>query len=263
MHGEEEEGKEKKREERERDRGLQQSLEGVGCIPFMARKRRKTRPKAALPPEERRLSVREEEEEDALDSLVPALHATQPDPAEADAEPSPVENAPQPRSWAEKGKDHHGGPRRAPRLDIGAAAVDGQAASLENGGDDDTEEDDDGLEGNRSTGAFLPTDTHDDRVGGGGGFSRSTGLGRRRARRVLSNRAVYLALFLTLAGALLIVYGVDLLSTKHGSHVRTRAWGLVILGALLFLPGIYSARQVYGIWKGTTDDHYLTFSELV
>ncbi|XP_054721949.1 transmembrane protein 230-like [Uloborus diversus] len=63
-------------------------------------------------------------------------------------------------------------------------------------------------------------------------------------------RGILLAAFLFIAGGLLILIA-GLLFTGHinGKHVEG-AWPLLILGALMFIPGIYHVRIAYFAFRG-------------
>ncbi|KFM82151.1 hypothetical protein X975_06272, partial [Stegodyphus mimosarum] len=61
---------------------------------------------------------------------------------------------------------------------------------------------------------------------------------------------IILALFLFIAGTLLITFA-SLLFTGHinGKHTEG-AWPLLILGALMFIPGVYHVRIAYFAYRG-------------
>mmetsp|Transcript_7718 Transcript_7718/g.10429 ORF Transcript_7718/g.10429 Transcript_7718/m.10429 type:complete len:121 (-) Transcript_7718:224-586(-) len=62
-------------------------------------------------------------------------------------------------------------------------------------------------------------------------------------------KAISLALFLLVIGCLLIVYGIIGISS-HKKSSSEKAYGLLVLGLLTFLPGFHESRIAYYTWRG-------------
>ncbi|XP_070539710.1 transmembrane protein 230-like [Ptychodera flava] len=63
-------------------------------------------------------------------------------------------------------------------------------------------------------------------------------------------KAIALAMFLFLLGSILIIVGAMLLSGYIDAKYSDRTWPVLIIGALLFIPGSYHVRLAYYAYKG-------------
>ncbi|XP_070210375.1 transmembrane protein 230-like [Littorina saxatilis] len=63
-------------------------------------------------------------------------------------------------------------------------------------------------------------------------------------------RAIGLAAVLFMAGTLLIVIGALLLTGVINAKYADRTWPVLIIGALMFIPGAYHVRLAYYAFKG-------------
>ncbi|XP_067656815.1 transmembrane protein 230-like [Haliotis asinina] len=63
-------------------------------------------------------------------------------------------------------------------------------------------------------------------------------------------KAILLATGLFVAGSILIVVGALLLSGYISPQYSDRTWPVLILGALMFIPGAYHVRLAYYAYKG-------------
>ncbi|KAL8613360.1 hypothetical protein ACOMHN_052599 [Nucella lapillus] len=63
-------------------------------------------------------------------------------------------------------------------------------------------------------------------------------------------KAIFLATVLFVVGSTLIVIGALLLSGMINSKYADRTWPVLILGALMFIPGVYHVRIAYYAYKG-------------
>ncbi|KAJ7539468.1 hypothetical protein O6H91_11G094600 [Diphasiastrum complanatum] len=62
-------------------------------------------------------------------------------------------------------------------------------------------------------------------------------------------KSILLALFLLLFGCLFLVIS-HLMFINHMSGDSSQAFGFLVLGILLFLPGFYETRIAYYSWRG-------------
>jgi len=62
-------------------------------------------------------------------------------------------------------------------------------------------------------------------------------------------KSIVLALFLLSLGSLLLFLSYFIF-TGHMGGERSQAYGLLVLGALSFLPGFYETRVAYYAWRG-------------
>ncbi|XP_074642943.1 transmembrane protein 230-like [Tubulanus polymorphus] len=63
-------------------------------------------------------------------------------------------------------------------------------------------------------------------------------------------KAILLATALFVAGSLLIIIGALLLAGYIDAKYADRTWPVLILGALMFIPGAYHVRIAYYAYKG-------------
>ncbi|KAL5021297.1 hypothetical protein ScPMuIL_000452 [Solemya velum] len=69
-------------------------------------------------------------------------------------------------------------------------------------------------------------------------------------------KAILLAAVLFLTGSLLIIIGALLLTGYISSEYADRTWPVLIIGALMFIPGAYHVRIAYYAFKGYTGFSY-------
>ncbi|CAM6042908.1 unnamed protein product [Sphagnum compactum] len=62
-------------------------------------------------------------------------------------------------------------------------------------------------------------------------------------------KSVALALFLLVFGSLFLAIS-HFIYTEHTGRDSSLAYGLLVLGVLLFLPGFYETRIAYYSWRG-------------
>ncbi|KAK6186269.1 hypothetical protein SNE40_008339 [Patella caerulea] len=62
-------------------------------------------------------------------------------------------------------------------------------------------------------------------------------------------KAIFLALGLFLVGSILIILGALLLTGYINAKYADRTWPILIMGSLMFIPGIYHVRIAYYAYK--------------